>query len=327
MQTAAVRLEGVSKRYVPPWQLWGGNRQSRSVLALDNVSLTIPQGEICGLLGVNGAGKTTLIKTLAALILPDQGRVEIGGIDLVKFPLQVKRRVGLVTTNDRSFYWRLSSRENLDFFASLHGLSGATKKTRIEELLHLLAIEQMADQQFMTLSTGQRQRLAIARALLSDPAMLLLDEPTTGLDPVAAAAFKTFVRDHLVRRQGKTVLWCTHYLHEAEQLCDRVVLLHQGRIGADLNRREMAAKVNDQATLKLVVRASDMERLANLCLPSLTITNEGERCVAVFRAEKATSSEILGRLVASGVEIFSYVRRDLSLEDLFPLFTEDDKFQ
>lgn len=327
METAAVRLEGVAKQYVPPWQLWGGNRRLRTVQALDGVSLTIPQGEICGLLGVNGAGKTTLIKILAALILPDQGWVQIDGINLLQFPLQVKRRVGLVTTNDRSFYWRLSCRENLDFFASLHGLSGAKKRTRIAELLHLLAIEPQAEQQFMTLSTGQRQRLAIARALLSDPAMLLLDEPTTGLDPVAAAAFKAFVQDDLVGKQGKTVLWCTHNLHEAEQLCDRVVVLHQGRIAADLNRREMVAKISDQTTFKLVARARDSERLADLCLPSLAITTEGERCIATFRAGAATSSEILGRLATAGIEIFSYVRRDLSLEDLFPLFAEDPTVQ
>mgnify|MGYP001316430184 FL=1 len=172
METTAVKLEGVAKQYVPPWQLWNGNRRLRAVQALDGVSLTIPQGEICGLLGVNGAGKTTLIKILAALILPDQGLAEIDGIDLLQFPLRVKRRVGLVTTNDRSFYWRLSCRENLDFFASLHGLSGAMQRARIAELLHILAIERLADQQFMTLSTGQRQRLAIARSLLSDPTVL-----------------------------------------------------------------------------------------------------------------------------------------------------------
>ena len=327
METTAVKLEGVAKQYVPPWQLWNGNRRLRAVQALDGVSLTIPQGEICGLLGVNGAGKTTLIKILAALILPDQGLAEIDGIDLLQFPLRVKRRVGLVTTNDRSFYWRLSCRENLDFFASLHGLSGAMQRARIAELLHILAIERLADQQFMTLSTGQRQRLAIARSLLSDPTVLLLDEPTSGLDPIAAAAFKAFVQDDLVRKQGKTVLWCTHNLHEADQLCDRVIVLHQGRIAADLNRREIAAKISDQTTFRLVARARDSERLANLALPLLAITNEGERCVATFQAGTATSSEILGRLAAAGIEIFSYIRRDLSLEDVFPLFIEDHTAQ
>jgi len=327
METTAVKLEGVAKQYVPPWQLWSGNRRLRAVQALDGVSLTIPQGEICGLLGVNGAGKTTLIKILAALILPDQGLAEIDGIDLLQFPLRVKRRVGLVTTNDRSFYWRLSCRENLDFFASLHGLSGAMQRARIAELLHILAIERLADQQFMTLSTGQRQRLAIARSLLSDPTVLLLDEPTSGLDPIAAAAFKAFVQDDLVRKQGKTVLWCTHNLHEADQLCDRVIVLHQGRIAADLNRREIAAKISDQTTFRLVARARDSERLANLALPLLAITNEGERCVATFQAGTATSSEILGRLAAAGIEIFSYIRRDLSLEDVFPLFIEDHTAQ
>ena len=151
--------------------------------------------------------------------------------------------------------------------------------------------------------------------------------PISGLDPIAAAAFKAFVQDDLVRKQGKTVLWCTHNLHEADQLCDRVIVLHQGRIAADLNRREIAAKISDQTTFRLVARARDSERLANLALPLLAITNEGERCVATFQAGTATSSEILGRLAAAGIEIFSYIRRDLSLEDVFPLFIEDHTAQ
>ena len=137
MKTEAVRLEGIAKQYVPPWQIGLRKRRLHTVRALEDVSLTLNRGEICGLLGVNGAGKTTLIKILATLILPDRGAGLVDGIDLARFPLQVKARIGLVTTNERSFYWRLSVRENLNFFAALHGLERKQAKERIGEMLAL----------------------------------------------------------------------------------------------------------------------------------------------------------------------------------------------
>jgi ABC-2 type transport system ATP-binding protein len=318
MPPDAVKLAGISKQYLPPWQL-GGKRHRRPVQALEDVTLTLPRGEICGLLGVNGAGKTTLIKILATLILPDRGSAAIDGIDLGRFPLRVKARIGLVTTNDRSFYWRLSVRQNLDFFAVLHGVERADRPRRAGELLALVGLEGQADQRFMTLSTGQRQRLAIARALLADPAVMLLDEPTSGLDPVAAKKLRAFVGDVLARQQGKTVLWCTHNLHEAEQLCDRVLVLHQGRIVADLDRQEIRRRIGDRGLYRLVLLPCEPGLLAACGLAPVTRQQEGERLVLTFQSEETMIPALLARLVAGGAQVFHCSRCEASLEELFAL--------
>jgi len=325
MNTVAIKLEGIAKQYVPPWQLGSLNRQQRSVKALTDVSLMIRQGEICGLLGVNGAGKTTLIKILATLILPDQGYGEINGIDLIRFPLQVKAQIGLVTTNDRSFYWRLSAWENLDFFAALYGVESKKKRERIGELLALVAMEEHAHKGFMTLSTGQRQRLAIARALLSDPAVMLFDEPTSGLDPVAAKKMRGFVEESLVRHQGKTVLWCTHNLHEAEQVCNRVVVLHQGRIVADLNHQEIRSRMDDLGTYRFALSHCDSQMLTNIGISPLIVQKEGERLVVTFRAAESMVPELIAQLTTGGVAIFHCSRCEEGLEELFPLIVAEEK--
>jgi ABC-2 type transport system ATP-binding protein len=324
MKTVAVRLEGISKQYVPPWQLGGKNRR-RTVQALEDVSLTLSQSEICGLLGVNGAGKTTLIKILATLILPDQGSGEVGGIDLVRFPLQVKARIGLVTTTERSFYWRLSVLENLEFFAALHGLEGKKKRKRIDELLDFVGMEGQAHQSFMTLSTGQRQRLAIARALLSNPGVMLLDEPTSGLDPVAAKSLRGFVKDVLVRQQGKTVLWCTHNLYEAEQLCDRVLVLHQGHIVADLDQQEIRNRIGDKGTYRLALLPGDSHLLSQCGILHLNEQMDEGQLVVTLREAESMIPKIIEDLVKSGASIFHCSRCEEPLEEVFRLIVAQEK--
>ncbi len=325
MDTAAVKLDGIAKQYVPPWQLGARNRQQRTVRALEKVSLSISRGEICGLLGINGAGKTTLLKILATLILPDEGSGAIGGIDLIRFPLQVKAQIGLVTTNDRSFYWRLTAGENLEFFAALHGLKRPKKRERISELFALIDMEAQMHQPFMTLSTGQRQRLAIARALLADPGVMLFDEPTSGLDPVAAKKLRGFVRDTLVRQQGKTVVWCTHNLHEAEQVCDRVVVLHQGRIVADLNPQEIRTRIEGQGTYRLALMPCGSEVLATMGIVPLTVQEEGAQLVVTFHAAESRVPEIIERLVSAGAAILHCSRSEEGLEELFPQIVAAEK--
>ena len=325
MKSEAVRLEGIAKQYVPPWQLGGGNRARNTVQALDDVTLTLRSGEICGLLGVNGAGKTTLIKILATLILPDRGCGEVCGIDLTRFPQQVKARIGLVTTNERSFYWRLSVLENLEFFAALNGLKRNHAKLRMADLLALVGMEGLAARRFMTLSTGQRQRLAIARALLSDPAVMLLDEPTSGLDPVAARSLRDFVRDVLVRQRGKTVLWCTHNLHEAEHLCDRVLVLNRGRIVADLDRQEIRRRIGDQGIYRLALAPCDSPLLAACGIAPLTEDRDDGRLTISFRSAESMIPELLTCLAAGGARIFQCSRCEESLEELFALLAAPGK--
>ena len=206
-------------------------RSRAEVVAVDRVNLAVEEGELFGLLGPNGAGKTTLIKLLCTLIAPTSGTARVNGYDL-REEGRVKASVGLVTGDERSFYWRLSGRQNLEFFASLHGLSPRQGRRKVEEVLELMGLEEVADERFQTYSTGMRQRLSLARGLLNDPKVLFLDEPTKSLDPRATRHLHDFIKGELVGRRGVTVFLTTHRPEEAEQLCDRIAIMDKGRIRA-----------------------------------------------------------------------------------------------
>ncbi len=204
-------------------------RRPERVHALRGVSLEVREGEIFGLLGPNGAGKTTLLKILSCLILPDRGQARVAG-ESIAHEDRVKPKIGLVNSDERSFYWRLSGRENLDFFACLYDVPARATARRIETLLRRLDLLEDAERRFSDYSSGMKQRLAIARALLHDPPLLLMDEPTRSLDPAAARALRRLVKDELNRRDGKTILLATHNLREAEVLCDRIAILVRGKV-------------------------------------------------------------------------------------------------
>ncbi len=204
-------------------------RRQEPVCALRDLDLTVGRGEILGLLGTNGAGKTTLLKILATLILPTSGRVTVEGCDVDGQADQVKALIGLGACEERSFYWRLTGRQNLEFFAAFHGLGPDAARGRIQQLREQLGLEAL-DRHFAVYSTGMRHRLGIARALLRQPRILLLDEPTRSLDPLAAGELRRLIQDTLVGQMGCTVVLATHNLQEAEELCDRVAVLHKGRL-------------------------------------------------------------------------------------------------
>ena len=201
----------------------------RRVTALDGLDLTVGRGRVFCLLGPNGAGKTTLIKVLSTLVLPDGGRAWVNGHDIAREPGPAKRSVGYAVADERSFYWRLTGRQNLEFFASLYGLRGLGRGRRVAELLRLAGLEEEADLRFNSYSTGMRQMLAFARALLAEASILLVDEPTRSLDPQAADRTRSFLRDELARRQGRTILWATHDLGEAVDYADDIAVISRGR--------------------------------------------------------------------------------------------------
>ena len=202
----------------------------RTVTALDGLDLEVGRGRVFCLLGPNGAGKTTLIKVLATLVLPDGGRASVAGHDVALEPGPAKSAVGYAVSDERSFYWRLTGRQNLEFFGALYGLGGPARDRRIGELLRLAGLEEAADLRFNGYSTGMRQMLAFARALLADAAILLVDEPTRSLDPQAADRVRAFLRGELAGRQGKTILWATHDLGEAADCADDIAVISRGRI-------------------------------------------------------------------------------------------------
>jgi sodium transport system ATP-binding protein len=215
--------------------------------AVAELSFAIAPGEIYGLLGPNGAGKTTTLRILAGILLPTRGRVQVAGMDVAAEPLAVRRRLGFLT-NTTGLYPRLSGRELLGYFARLHGLDRAEAATRIAALAGALELSGFFDRRCEALSTGERQRLSIARAVLHDPAVLVLDEPTAGLDVLASRFLRDFVRAE--RDRGKAVVFSTHYLAEAELLCDRIGLLHRGRLLAEGTPAALRAAAGDAPSLE-----------------------------------------------------------------------------
>ena len=226
----AIETHRLTKIY-PPRRGWLrlGRPVSPPVPAVREVSLRVERGEIFGLLGPNGAGKTTLIKMLTTLIVPTSGEGRVNGYDL-RAERAIKASIGLVTAGERSFYWRLSGLQNLEFFAALHGLPPAARRERALSALEQVGLRQAAGQRVSEYSTGMHKRLAIARALLHRPDILFFDEPTTGLDPQAALALHALILR--LAERGKTVFLSTHYLPEAEKLCGRVGILHRGVLRA-----------------------------------------------------------------------------------------------
>ena len=218
---SAVTVAGLRREF-------GGRRGQRLVTALRDVDLEIGEGEIHGLLGPNGAGKTTLCKILSTVLLPTMGRAEIFGYDVVAETDSVRRLIGIVFGGERGLYTRLTARGNLEFWASLYGLSGAQAQLRVSRLLERLGLQNRADARVETFSRGMKQRLHLARGLIGDPRVLILDEPTTGMDPVAAQEFRHLVQG--LRAEGRTILITTHDMAEAEDICDRVTLIDNGSI-------------------------------------------------------------------------------------------------
>ncbi|HRW82521.1 MAG TPA: ABC transporter ATP-binding protein [Methanothrix sp.] len=219
------------------------------ITPVDGVDLVVEKGEVFGILGPNGAGKTTLIKILCTLILPTAGSARINGFDIEKESGRVRESIGLVTTDERSFYWRLTGRQNLEFFASLHNFYSDDARNMVDDLLGVVDLKYAADERFLNYSAGMKQRMAIARGLLNDPAVLFMDEPTRSLDPGAAQGLREFIKGEIVGERGKTIFISTHNLEEAEELCDRVAIFDDGRIKVIGSPADLKASLGDSSKL------------------------------------------------------------------------------
>ena len=262
MARDALLVENLEKYFPPALTGWRALLQpfSRPTLrALGGVSLRVSPGEVLALIGANGAGKSTLLRILTTLLLPTRGRAEVAGFDVEGEPAQVRRQIGYHTGSDVGFYPRLSARENLEFFATLNNLTRNDARQRIARVAELLGLGEVLDRQVRTLSTGTVHRLGLARAMLHAPAVLVLDEPTRSLDPLAAAEFRRFLKYDLVRQHGTTLLFASHTLAEVEQLADRAALLDAGLLLAcDSPRRLIASSGTgtlEQALATLTARA------------------------------------------------------------------------
>lgn len=299
-------------------------RNRQEITAVDRVSLSVRAGELIGLLGPNGAGKTTLIKMLCTLLLPTEGSALVGGRDVVREAAAVRSRIGLVDNQERSFYWRLSGRDNLRFFAALYGLHGHAAERRIAELLTLVGLEEHADRRFMSYSSGMRQKLAVARGLLTMPSVLFMDEATKGLDPSSARELRAFVRQHLVDKLGATVIWVTHHLEEAEQLCDRVAIMNQGRIIAcgpvgDIKRQvPVAHKYNLRVQGLKDGALAELRDIPGVVDVRVSAVAPLEQDMHIWLAdERETLPMLIDLLVAHGGRIHYCSAQGVSLEEAF----------
>ncbi len=235
MPEHAIVVEAVEKYFPPALSGWRALLQPfapPTEPALAGVSFAVERGEAVALIGPNGAGKSTLLRILATLIIPTRGRAAIGGFDVEREATLSRRQFGYHTGGDEGFYVRLSARENLTFFAAMSNITGLAAKKSIARAVEWMGIGRELDRQVRTFSTGMTHRLGLARALLHDPAVLLLDEPTRSLDPVRAADFRRLLKEEIIRRRGTTLLFASHSLNEVEDVANRVILMDEGRLVA-----------------------------------------------------------------------------------------------
>lgn len=281
-------------------RIYGSRNKGGPVRALDNVNLQIGRGEVRGLLGPNGAGKTTLIKILSTVLLASSGSASVLGHDVARSTSAVRSSIGIVLGGDRGLYANLSGRHNLEFWAAMYNVPAKESRSRVGALLERVGLAERADSQVNTYSRGMKQRLHLARGLVGGASVLFLDEPTIGMDPLAAREFRQLVRD--LRAEGRTILITTHDMAEAEAVCDRVALIDHGRLLAVETPRSLSELVAKYERIDFGGQLSDIvekvSRIPGVASVS-ALPNSKEHRVELARP--AAAREVLGLLVGAGV--------------------------
>ncbi|MGH7426887.1 MAG: ATP-binding cassette domain-containing protein [Candidatus Methylomirabilaceae bacterium] len=300
--TAAIELRGLTK--------WFGH-----VTAVEDVSLQIPPGQVFGLLGPNGAGKTTTIKMIAGLVTPTEGTARLGGYDIATERSRAVQQIGAVLEGSRNVYWPLSAWQNLIYFGRLKGLRGAEIKPRAERLLRDLGLWDRRNEQVGGFSRGMQQKVAVAAALVTDPPILLLDEPTIGLDVEAARTVRQWVAQ-LARDEGKTIVLTTHLLAMAEELSDRVAVMREGHVIADLPTGELLGRYVED---RFAVEVAGTRAAVATALPSKLALESanGRTRIELPTADQDVLHTVLADLHASAVPVLGVSRLRPSLEDVF----------
>jgi len=323
----ALRVENVSKAYPARKSLFRRSRnEAPAHLVLRDVSFSIERGETLGLLGPNGAGKTTLLKIITTLLFPTSGSVYLSGENVFQNSRKHRSRMGLVTCDERSFYWRLTGWQNLRFFAALYGLSKKDSDRRIAELLETLGLSQAANRPYQEYSTGMRQKMAIARGLLGQPQLVLYDEPTRSLDPLSAFNIRSYIRDHRKQTPWQTHLIATNQLNEAEFLCDRVIIIGKGRLLAFGTIEEVKQMWRDGDYEAHVITWRGPRQISIAPDPAAGLlaaevradTNDGASSIKVqVRKDSEGLSLVLRTLLGHGAEIVRCELQEANFDEIF----------
>jgi ABC-2 type transport system ATP-binding protein len=301
-------------------------RRGETITAVEDVSLAVEPGIIYGLLGPNGAGKTTTIKMLSTLLVPSTGQALVAGYDVATQEREVRRRLGVVLGGDRGLYGKLTARDNLTYFGHLYGMPRHVIPRRVDEMLDMVDLGQRADHRVEGFSRGMKQRVHLAKALLHNPPVIFLDEPSIGLDPAAAVAIRKVIA-RLVPEH--TVLLTTHYLHEADELCSRIAIIDNGRILVEDTPAGIKRRVDGEQRYVVRVRGSqngvvseDLRRLPSVRAVETQLTGVNETTFTLrCDAHGSILDEAVRALQARGVRIESIQAVDPTLEDAFLALT------
>ena len=308
MDEPAIRIESLSKTYAAK-----GISPKR---ALNEVSFDVPRGQIFGLLGPNGAGKSTLINILAGLVVKTSGRVNIWGFDIDEHPRNSKRSIGVVP-QEIIFDPFFTPRETLEIQAGLYGVPPGERKS--DELLAAMHLTDKANAYSRTLSGGMKRRLLVAKAMVHSPPILVLDEPTAGVDVELRRQLWDYVRQ--LHKQGVTIVLTTHYLEEAEELCDRIAIIHHGQVIANEPTRELVSKAQEKAVVVTFDR-DIAEVPTNPCFDNIALIDE-RTLEITYRKDKVNAGQVLSALAADGLAIIDVSTRDPDLEDVFLSLTSE----
>jgi ABC-2 type transport system ATP-binding protein len=293
---------------------------SKPSVALDHLDLQVEEGELFGLLGPNGAGKTTLIKILSTLLLPSSGSVKVLGHDVVREAAKIRPRINMVSGGETSGYGLLTVRENLWMFSQFYGIPGKEAKATIDELLARFDLSDKADAKVRTISTGQRQKMNVVRGFVTDPDLLYLDEPTLGLDVNASLIIRDHLRSWVKGGAGKTLLLTTHYMIEADELCDRVAIINDGRILACDSPRNLKKLISKNTTFSIETTpfgdAGGLSKVPGVVGYSTETTSE-HTVMKLVTDDESTISDIISYLTQRNARIISFNKNDPTLEDVF----------
>jgi ABC-2 type transport system ATP-binding protein len=295
----------------------GLSRRFRNVVAVDQLDLTVERGQVFGFLGPNGAGKTTTVRMLNGVLNPSAGSATVLGYDVAVAPNEIRRRTGVLTETP-NLYENLTARENLRFFGEVYGVPEERLPGRIDAVLDEMGLLERASEPVGGYSKGMKQRLAVARALLHEPSLLFLDEPTAGLDPEAALMVTDMIQA-LSRREGRTVFLCTHNLLEAQRLCDRVGVISQGVLRAVGSPDELARHLWSTLKVRIECRANaglDVSRVASSQPGVRSVEGDGDALIVELDGRESVPT-LVGALVTAGAAIYGVVVQKHSLEDVY----------